>query len=197
MTFTDPIMQQLYITVTQKAGVLEELNVAPPEKYFWKLCQSIIGQQLSEKVAPIIEARVEAVLKQKPTPETVLSTPDQDLRAAGLSFSKISYLKNVATAWQSGEIEPHLLHTLSDEEVINKLVTIKGVGRWTAEMFLIFTLARKDIFSAGDYGLRRAILLAYDLPTETKPQALSELATHWSPHRSLASRLLWKSLDVL
>jgi DNA-3-methyladenine glycosylase II len=176
---------------------LAELPVRGPEQYFWDLCESILGQQLSEKVAPQIITRVRTTLNHELSPEKVLSTTDNDLRAAGVSYAKISYLKNVATAWQNGNILPQELHTLDDETVIEKLITIKGVGRWTAEMFLIFTLGRKDIFSAGDYGLRRAILLAYGLPPETKPKVLTALAENWSPHRSLASRILWKSLDLL
>lgn len=194
--FADPIMDALHQKVVNHQP-LGELKVLTHDQYFWALCESILGQQLSEKVAPQIVARVKHVLQDTLTPAQVLRTPDDQLRAAGVSYAKISYLKNVATVWETGIIEPDRLHTLSDEEVIEKLVTIKGVGRWTAEMFLIFTLARPDIFSVGDYGLRRAILLAYQLPPETKPKELLALSERWAPHRSTASRVLWKSLDLL
>lgn len=194
--FSDPIMAELQRKVDEHQP-LAEIVTRHPEQYFWDLCESILGQQLSEKVAPQIIARVKTTLNHELSPEKVLATADDTLRADGVSYAKISYLKNVATAWQSGSILPHELHTLDDETVIEKLITIKGVGRWTAEMFLIFTLGRQDIFSAGDYGLRRAILIAYQLPPETKPKELTALAEKWSPHRSLASRILWKSLDLL
>lgn len=193
--FVDKVMAKLHNEVTLKHGQLVVLQPAHPDTFFWNLCESILGQQLSEKVAPKIIARVKDTLKNTLTPEQVLATPDDDLRAAGASYSKISYLKNVAQTWQNGMISPQKLLEMSDEEVIETLTQIKGVGRWTAEMFLIFTLGRPDIFSAGDYGLRRAILMAYQLPPETTPKELVELAKQWRPHQSLASRLLWKSLD--
>lgn len=193
--FSDPIMSRLLDQVHATHGPLAQLPKIHSDQYFWQLCESILGQQLSEKVAPQIIARVKTTLENDLTPEQVLATPDDLLRAAGVSYAKISYLKNVATAWQSGQVQPMSLAEMADEEVISLLTQIKGVGRWTAEMFLIFTLGRPDIFSAGDYGLRRGILLAYQLPPETTPKQLLELAEQWSPHRSYASRLLWKSLD--
>jgi DNA-3-methyladenine glycosylase II len=193
--FSDPIMQALHETVVRKHGSIELPQPVTPEEFFWSLCESIMGQQLSEKVAPQIIQRVKKALNNQLNPDTVLSTEDIKLREAGLSYSKISYLKNVAQAWKSGEIDPFKVSALSDEEVILKLTTIKGVGRWTAEMFLMFTLGRTDIFSAGDYGLRKAISLAYNLPMETKPTELIQLSEQWRPNRTLAAKILWKSLD--
>lgn len=195
--FSDKVMAQLHDKVVLQLGPLSELQPRDPEEYFWELCESILGQQLSEKVAPQIVARVKNVLKNQLEPTVVLATEDQALRAAGVSFAKISYLKNVAQAWQSGTVRPDQLASFTDEEIIAQLTQIKGVGRWTVEMFLIFTLARPDVFSAGDYGLKRAILQAYSLPTDIKPAQLSELAGSWQPRRSLASRVLWKSLELL
>lgn len=193
--FSEQVMKKLHRDVEQKHGVLQPISPLDPEQFFWQLCESILGQQLSEKVAPQIISRVRKTLSEQLTPEQVISTDTELLRAAGVSYAKISYLKNVAEAWLSRSVEPHHLSTLADEEVISQLTQIKGVGRWTAEMFLIFTLGRPDIFSTGDYGLRRAILLAYQLPPETTAAQLNELANQWAPHRSLASRILWKSLD--
>jgi len=195
--FTDPILDHLHQQVTDHFGELLDIQPALPQDYFWNLCRSIVGQQLSEKVAPIIVERVKITLGHHLTPESVLNTPDELLRAAGLSYAKISYLKNTARAWQEVGFSPEKLSTLSDEEVITVLTQIKGVGRWTAEMFLLFTLARPDIFSVGDYGLKRAMMLSYHLPLTTQPAQFLELATLWSPYRSLASRVLWKSLDLL
>lgn len=194
--FSDTTMASLHDQVCTHFGELPALRPIPPEEYFWQLCESIIGQQLSEKVAPQIVTRVRAVLKENLIPETVLATSDLDLRGAGLSFSKASYLKNVATFWLDPANTLEHFTQMSDEQLITHLTQIKGVGRWTVEMFLIFTMQRGDVFSAGDYGLRRAALRAYNLPDTTTPRELTALACQWSPHRSLACRVLWKSLEI-
>lgn len=194
--FSDPTMAALHQQVREHFGELPTLRPIPPEEYFWQLCESIIGQQLSEKVAPQIVSRVRNVLNEKLVPESVLATTDHELRGAGLSFSKASYLKNVAAFWLDPVHTTEDFTQTGDEELITHLVQIKGVGRWTAEMFLIFTMQRADIFSAGDYGLRKAALRAYHLPDTTTPRELSTLAERWSPHRSLACRVLWKSLEL-
>jgi DNA-3-methyladenine glycosylase II len=194
--FTEPIMHSIHERVTTHFGSLAEISLLSEDQYFWNLCESIIGQQLSEKVAPQIVARVRAVLKEDLRPENVLATPDDTLRAAGLSYSKISYLKNVARFWDESSILPKDFSQMENEDLIVHLTQIKGVGRWTVEMFLIFTLGKPDVFSPGDYGLRRAILREYKLPDTTSPKEMAALAEQWSPHRSLASRLLWKSLEL-
>jgi DNA-3-methyladenine glycosylase II len=194
--FEDPVMTALHHQVISQFGELQILKNTPTDQYFWSMCASIIGQQLSEKVAPQIEARVRKVLQDTLTPEQVLLTPDDDLRAAGLSYSKISYLKNVAGFWQSSKLSLDDFTTMENENLITHLTQIKGVGRWTVEMFLIFTLGRPDVFSAGDYGLKRAVIRAYALPENISPKELTALASSWSPNRSLASRVLWKSLEL-
>lgn len=194
--FSDPVLAKLHQRVLSELGELSERPLLPIDKYFWELCASIIGQQLSEKVAPKIEARAIEVLKNNLTPEAVLATDVEAFRGAGLSYSKAQYLKNVAEAWTNGTIHSPALVDMSDEEVIQHLITIKGVGRWTAEMFLMFTLNRTDVFSPGDYGLRRAILLAYNLPDTTKPAEILKISEQWKPHRTLASRILWRSLEL-
>src|SRR5688572_33356157 len=117
MKFSDPVMNQLHKHVSQKHGPISLPPASSPEQFFWNLCESIMGQQLSEKVAPQIVARVRVVLNEQLDPKNVLSTADDKLRAAGLSYSKISYLKNVATAWETQLVQPHLLLEMSDEEV--------------------------------------------------------------------------------
>lgn len=194
--FRDTTMAGLHHRVWEKFGDLPDRAPLAVQEYFWALCSSIIGQQLSEKVAPQIEARVIVVLNNDLSPRNILTTDKELLRGAGLSYSKIQYLKNVAGAWQSGEIHSEQLLKWSDADVIDHLVRIKGVGRWTAEMFLIFTLGRPDVFSVGDYGLKRAMMLAYNLPKETRPEVFLTIATEWQPKRSLASRILWKSLEL-
>lgn len=187
-------MQTLYERVEKELGILPAFAVTPISEYFWQMCESIIGQQLSEKVAPIIRDRVKKVLNDELTPEKVLATPDQELRDAGLSFSKISYLKNVAMFWQSETCCPEKFLEMPAEELIIHLTQIKGVGRWTAEMFLIFTLGHPDVFSPGDFALKKAIMRAYKLPDTTKPAEFATFAEKWATQRSLASRVLWKSL---
>ncbi len=171
------------------------LEASAKEDYFIDLIESIISQQLSIKAADTIFRRFEKLFpKQKITPEYLLKIPDQKIRGAGISFSKIKYIKGIAQAILDKQIDLKNLEKLSDEEVINELIKLKGIGKWTAEMFLMFTLGRTDIFSAGDLGLQNAIIKIYKLDKPTKDQ-LIEISTKWSPHRTIASRILWKSLE--
>lgn len=194
--FSDPTLQDLLEKVEQKFGALPAITPAEPDGYFTHLSESIISQQLSTKVADVIAERARNLLGGSWSPELVLQQEHDTMRAVGLSNSKVKYLKNLAAFWTSSDFHPAQLSDLPDEEVIARLTTISGIGRWTVEMFLIFSLGRPDVFSPGDGGLRRAALLAYNLSDSTKPQELSELAQSWAPQRSLASRVLWKSLEL-
>jgi DNA-3-methyladenine glycosylase II len=168
-----------------------------PEDYFIDLVDSIISQQLSGKAAATIFGRFKKLFPQeKITPEELLKIEDQTIRAAGISFSKIKYIKGIAKAVIDKEIDLKSLDELSDEEVIKELTKLKGIGQWTAEMFLMFTLRRKDIFSAGDLGLQNAMIKIYKLEGKLDKQKLLEISAKWSPHRSIASRILWKSLET-
>lgn len=195
--FNDPTLQKLHTRVKQELGPLTPRPPAPPEQYFEALVESIVSQQLSIKVADVIFARVKETVGGGFSPQEVLRSDVERLRGAGLSYSKASYIQNIARAWEEGLVEPALLAELEDEAVIEALVQIKGVGRWTAEMFLMFTLGRQDVFSVGDYGLRKAISIAYNLPIDSKPKIFLELAEKWSPNKTLASRILWKSLELV
>lgn len=196
MTFSDSQLDTLYAEVIVHFGELQTLPPTPEDQYFGKLAGSIVSQQLSTKVADVIEARVLQVVGGKWETDKVLATPPEQLRAAGLSNAKVSYIRNIAEAWSDGTVQPELLGRMEDEAVIEKLVTIKGVGRWTAEMFLIFTLARPDVFSVGDYGLRKAMSVLYGMDVKAKPAEFLAITQTWQPHRSLASRILWKSLEL-
>jgi DNA-3-methyladenine glycosylase II len=194
--FSDPIMQQLAQRVTDAFGELPPISPLAPSRYFRDLAESIIGQQLSGKVAPIITRRVVTAVGTDFTPTAVLKTDFGALRQAGLSNAKARYICNLAEAWLSVPfLQTDFTHQ-DDETIIAELTKIKGIGRWTVEMFLIFGLGRPDVFSAGDYGLRRALLNAYQLPESAKPKELIQRAEQWLPHRSLASRILWKSLEL-
>ena len=194
--FKDKTLNKLYLRVERELGPLPAIKPSKPSEYFFEMAESIVSQQLSVKVADTIFGRVRGLVSKKFLPKELLKLSIEELRGAGLSYSKAAYVQNVAQAWEEGLVEPTKLEKLSDEEVIEKLVQIKGVGRWTAEMFLMFTLGRPDVFSAGDYGLKKAISQAYELPMESKPAVFSELAEQWSPQRTLASRVLWRSLEL-
>jgi DNA-3-methyladenine glycosylase II len=169
--------------------------VKPPD-YFIDLVESIIGQQLSGKAADTIFGRFKKLFpKEQITPDYLLKIPDKKIRDAGISFSKISYIKGIAKAVKDKEIDLDKLEKLSDQEVIDELVKLKGVGEWTAEMFLMFSLLRTDIFSTGDLGLQNAVVKLYGLKEKPTKKELLEISAKWSPHRTLASRYLWQSLN--
>lgn len=190
----DKTILQLIKAVENKFGELSEIQPIAPEKYFASLVESIVSQQLSVKVADVIYSRLETKLVNVDA-ESILSAEIDALRAVGLSNAKASYIKNLAQAWQT-TISPNNWQQYTDEEVITDLVKVKGIGVWTAEMFLIFSLGRPNIFSVGDYGLRKAMQKTYQLPATTKPAEYQNLAEKWSPHKSYISRVLWKSLEL-
>ena len=194
--FKDPIISALHQRVVKKLAPLEEFKPTDPSEYFEQLTESVVSQQLSIKVADTIFTRVKDLVGEEFTPQRLLLIDTEKLRKAGLSYSKASYIQNIAYAWKEKSVDPHQLAQMENEEVIEQLVKIKGIGRWTAEMFLMFTLARPDVFSAGDYGLRRAISMAYGVPIESKPAVFIEISDQWSPYRTLASRILWRSLEL-
>jgi DNA-3-methyladenine glycosylase II len=162
---------------------------------FEALARAIVGQQLSTKAARSIWDRVVEALGGTATPEAFTSAHPDALRAAGLSNSKVAYLHDLAEHVASGELDLARIAELSDEDVIADLIEIKGIGRWTAEMFLIFHLARPDVISTGDLGIRRAAQLAYGLGELPGPTDLERIAEPWRPHRTLGCLYLWRSLD--
>jgi DNA-3-methyladenine glycosylase II len=145
------------------------------DKPFFSLVESIISQQLSVKAGDTIMNRFITLFPDgKITPEAVLAMPREKLRGSGMSWNKADYIHNIARAVVHGNIDFTHLDSLTDEELIIKLTTIKGIGRWTAEMFLMFSLGRPDVFSAGDVGLQRAIQKLYKFKKKTNSQAISE-----------------------
>jgi len=184
------------------AGVLSkyELEMLQPNldsnTYFAHLTREIIGQQLSGKVADVIHGRfLKLFPKQTPTAKKILKIPDQQLRDIGMSWAKVKYVKDLALKTQNKEVRWELLPSFSDEEVITELTKIKGIGNWTAEMFLIFTLGREDVFSFGDLGLKKGLQKLYNLPEKFDSHIAEKIITPWSPYRSYGSLALWKSLD--
>jgi DNA-3-methyladenine glycosylase II len=166
-----------------------------PADAYGALLRAIVGQQLSTKAARTIYGRVlELFDGSTPTPEQLLEADEADLRAAGLSGRKVEYVRDLATHVIDGELELDRLTDLSDAEVIEEIVAVRGLGVWTAEMFLIFHLERPDVLSGGDLGIRKAIQIEYGLEEMPTPTRVMEIGEPWSPHRSLASLYLWESL---
>ncbi|MGV3642266.1 MAG: DNA-3-methyladenine glycosylase family protein [Adhaeribacter sp.] len=187
----DPVMAVL---ISQGEEIVQE----PHEDIYLSLLSSIISQQLSTKVARVIKGRFLALFPgEYPQAEWVLEKADEELRGVGLSFQKIGYIRNVAAFAREGQLDYQVISQLGDEDLIRHLVQIKGVGRWTAEMILMFTLVRPDVFPVDDLGIQNAMKKQYGLSQTGKSLLLemSRLAEAWRPHRTLASRYLWQSLD--
>jgi len=167
-------------------------------EHYAALVRTIAGQQLSVRAARAIWRKLlDRFDGRAPTPEEVLAADPEELRAAaGLSRAKVSYLRSLADHVVSGELELDRLGELTDDEVVAELVAVRGIGEWSAHMFLIFQLDRPDVLATGDLGIRRAVELAYGLPGLPKPAELVELAEPWRPHRTAACRYLWRSLDA-
>jgi DNA-3-methyladenine glycosylase II len=162
---------------------------------FEAIARAIVGQQLSTKAARSIWDRVLSALDGRATIAAEIRAVDPAvLRAAGLSQAKVAYLRDLAERVESGRLDLGRLQELADEDVIAELIGIKGVGRWTAEMFLIFHLGRPDVISTGDLGIRRAVQVAYGLDELPGPSELERIAEPWRPHRTLACLYLWRSL---
>lgn len=162
---------------------------------FSEIVETILGQQLSGKAANTIIGRFKNVYGGKhPTPDQLLKTKDAKIRACGTSWSKITYIKNVAKAVKSKELDLKNISKMSDSEVKEMLLKIKGVGPWTAEMILMFTLRRPNIFSPGDMGLQNAMYKHYRVKKGDLGK-MEKVAKQWEPYRSLACRYLWRSLD--
>jgi DNA-3-methyladenine glycosylase II len=160
------------------------------------LARAIVGQQLSTKAAASIWGKLQGLFGDRmPAAAELAEADDERLRSAGLSNSKVAYLKELARRVDSGELDLARLPELADEDVIAELIVVKGIGRWTAEMFLIFHLARPDVVSAGDLGIRRAIQISYRLEDLPGPTDLERISEPWRPHRTLACLYLWRSLD--
>ncbi len=162
---------------------------------FAALVESIVYQQISGKAAAAIHARLcKALGRRTPRPGDVASVDDATLRAAGLSRVKVRYLRDLAAQASAG-LPLRLLSRLDDEQVVEALVHVKGIGRWTAEMFLMFRLLRPDVLPVGDYGIRKAMMRAYRLRKLPKPDVMQRIAAPWRPYRSVACWYLWRSLD--
>ncbi len=186
------------------AGLIDSVGALPnsrdgrPERHdhYGALVRSITGQQLSVLAARAIYGRLlERFGGRPPTPQEILADEPEELRAAaGLSRAKVSYLRSLAEHVISGDLELGRLDELADDEAIAELVAVKGLGLWTAQMFLMFHLERPDVLPVGDLGIRRAIERAYGLDGLPDPATMEKIAEPWRPYRTLACRYLWRSL---
>ena len=197
---TDPVMAAL---IERIGGIdletrLKRRSEERPADAYGALLRAIVGQQLSTKAAHTIYGRVLDLFDGRtPTPEQLLGADEADLRGCGLSGRKVEYVRDLARHVVSGELELDRLEQLSDEEVIAEIVAVRGLGQWTAEMFLLFHLERPDVLSGGDLGIRKAIQIECGLEEMPTPTETVEIGERWSPHRSLASLYLWESLAAV
>ena len=163
---------------------------------FYTLARSIVGQQISVKAAQSIWNRVAALAPEmQPAQIIALSARKRRLKAAGLSERKVEYIVDLAKHFSAGTIHPHRWPEMGDEDVIDELVQVRGIGRWTAEMFLMFNLLRPDVFPVGDLGLQKAVQLHYYDDERIALDKLREHGEAWRPYRSVATWYLWRSLD--
>ena len=164
--------------------------------HFDAVVRAIVYQQISGKAAATIHARVMGLFGNRPpTAAELLETPDSELREAGLSRQKMSYLKDLAEKVDSGEVPLDDLDEMPDDDVVDALVKVKGVGRWTAQMFLMFRLGRPDVLPDLDLGIQKGVQLMHGLDALPPPKRVLELGEPWRPYRTIASWYLWRSLE--
>ena len=162
--------------------------------HFGALARSIAYQQLAGKAAAAIHGRFEALFDGHPTPEAVLAVPEEKLRGAGLSAAKTASILDLATRVESGVVPLDGIERLSDDEIIERLISVRGIGRWTAEMFLIFQLGRLDVWPVDDLGVRAGYAAAYKLKETPPPKALGPLGDAFRPYRSIAAWYMWQAI---
>ena len=164
--------------------------------HFEAVLRSIVYQQLSGKAAATIHGRVVALLGGTPTPEAVNATPDDAFRTAGLSRQKLGYVRDLARQAGAGVVPFDRIESLEDDEIIEALSSIKGVGRWTAQMFLMFRLGRPNVLPAEDLGIRKGVQLAYRTRGLPPPKRVLVLGRSWAPYSTIACWYLWRSLEL-
>jgi DNA-3-methyladenine glycosylase II len=186
----DPVIRDL-IRKHGPCGLADAQHTDP----FTALVHAIVSQQLSTKAAATIAGRFDALLGGTPTPDAIAAVTDQQLRGVGLSAQKIGYMRDLCARIQSGSLPLGSLDALADADVIAALTQVKGIGRWTAEMFLMFRLHRPDVLPVGDLGIVKAVQRAYRLRKAPDSKRLTRIGEPWRPYRSVACWYLWASLD--
>jgi DNA-3-methyladenine glycosylase II len=193
----DPVLRE--VIDAAPPDVLENRRAGRPADHYGALVRSIVGQQLSTKAARAIYGRLtDRFGGRTPTPQEVLDDDPEELRtAAGLSHAKVAYLRSLAEHVLDGELELERLNDLPDDEVIAELTAVKGIGDWSAHMFLMFHLGRPDVLAVGDLGIRKAIMQLYGLAAMPTPAEMEAIGEPWRPYRTIACIYLWHSLDVV
>lgn len=190
LTLTDPMLAKVIAKIVKPIWKLET-------DYFRSLVESIISQQLSGKAADTIIGRFNKLFKKLPyTPEDISKLDKEKIRGVGVSYSKASYILDLAQKTLDKTVNLKQIETLADEDVVTHLIQVKGIGRWTAEMFLMFALGRQDVFSYGDQGLKNAIQKLYKLKNPPTQKQAEKISTKWKPYRTWACRYLWASLEL-
>lgn len=184
---SDPLLYEL-------AKSIDPFVLEKSQNHFIRLTRSIVGQQLSVKAASTIWTRFENLFKGEITAQKILQLEDDVIRSCGISYPKTKYIKDLSEKVKTKQLLLDVFEEADEETVITNLTKVKGIGTWSAEMFLMFALARPDVFSVKDQGLRNAMTKLYGLknPTDKKFLAISK---KWSPYRTYACRILWESLD--
>ena len=187
----DPVLAR----VIERVGPCR-LQLRTDGTHYDALTRPIVFQQLSGKAASTILSRFHALYPSAtPTPDAVLTTSDERLRSAGLSRQKIGYLRDLSAKVADDSLPLHDIHTMADDDVIDHLVQVKGIGRWTAQMFLMFRLGRPDVLPELDLGVQNAIRRAYRMRKRPTPKQVKKLGAKWSPHSTVACWYLWRSLE--
>lgn len=185
----DPLLYKIALTV-------EIQDVTSHENYFLELYDSIVSQQLSIKAANTIMGRLKKLYpKEEITPEYTLKLDTEKMRAAGNSYSKIKYLKDLSQKVVDRTLTFDKFPGMTEQEIMEELLRVKGIGPWTSEMFIMFSLGRPDVFSFGDQGLKNAMRKIYNLEKHATLEEALIISAKWSPYRTYACRILWKSLD--
>jgi DNA-3-methyladenine glycosylase II len=186
---SDPVLR----AIIERVGPCR-MEFGPAE--FSSLAEAIVYQQLNGKAAVTIFKRFAALAGEPITPEGILRLSDEQLRSAGLSKQKSAYLKDLAAKTASGVLDFSRLPELTDEEAIKHLTQVKGIGVWTAHMFLMFSLRRPNVLPTGDYGVQVAVKKYYRKRRLPKPKDMEKIARAWEPYRSIACWYMWRSLDI-
>lgn len=196
---TDTSTLEALVALDSKLGKLfeqyEPIEIVLQEDYFMSIASAIVGQQLSNRVAEVLWERLTMLLDGVVSPMSILSLDDEELRQIGISYAKIKYLKALAMAIIENTLDLEHLDSLSDDEVVRQLTQIVGIGPWTAEMFLIFSMGRPDVFSVGDGGLQRAIKWLYGMEVVPQKEELLQISEKWRPYRTTVALYLWRALD--
>ena len=189
---TDPIL----FSIAKRVDI-EQLESRETEDYFHSLCREIIGQQLAKNAASAIFDRFRKLFaSEKIAPEETIQLTEETIRNVGTSWSKAISIKDLAQEVVDGTLNLKNLTRLDDSQVVRNLTKVRGIGPWTAQMFLMFTLGREDVFSYGDLGLKKAMVRLYSLNDNTTQDEIEEITKKWSPYRTYACQMLWKYSDI-